>query len=128
MRTSNLERRMELLLRRRGLKYEREKMLPGLRFRSSLRCDFYLPPGVLGVKRAAIIEVDGPHHFMGDRLVATRDMLKNMYAIHHGLHFLRVDFSCATRFDLVLDEFLKATREADANTVKHTFAGCHYYK
>jgi very-short-patch-repair endonuclease len=123
-RVSSLEARMELLLKRRGIYFEREKLLPGLRFRNPLRCDFYIPRGQISRKRAAIIEVDGPHHFMGCRKRQTRDLIKNTYAIHHGLHFLRVDYTAP--FEDALDAFIRDIQEAPLHIVKHNFAGSNY--
>lgn len=127
-RSSSLEQRMEQLLRIRGVRFEREKMLPGLRFRNPLRCDFYIPRGILCLKRAAIIEVDGPHHFQGCPKWRARDVTKNIYALHHGLHFLRVDYTCSIpMFRDALDRFIQDTRTAPPDVLKHNFAGSNYH-
>lgn len=127
MRSSGLELRMEHLLRIRGIEFHREKTLPGLRFRGSLRCDFYIPKGIISPTRAAIIEIDGPHHFSDCPRQRARDLLKNMYAIHHGLHFLRIDYSCNRQmFDKALDTFLTDVNGAFPNIIKHNFVGEFY--
>lgn len=130
VRMSILERQVAALLTQRGVRYEREKCLPGLQWKSSLRCDFYLPAqSRVSNYRGTIIEVDGPYHFLPNRkpVVAIRDSLKNVYAMNRGLHFLRMDYTCQPHFGEVIDEFLSDCQQASSNHIRHTFSGQRYY-
>lgn len=95
MKTSKGEQVIINLLRKGGLKFEREKEFADLRG-GRYRYDFYLP--ALGV----LIEYDGEQHFQRVSLFqkTQRDFLKtkghdrqkNEYALTHNLHLYRVPY------------------------------------
>ncbi len=122
---SLLEKKMASLLTSRKILFEREKKLPGLIHKTDLRCDFYIPPGTISTL-GAIIEVDGPHHFRNgherantflpfDPETVVRDRIKNRYAVVHGYHMMRADFTIYKFYEKVLDDFLNQVKESNSS-------------
>lgn len=82
----------------------RQKSFPGLKYKRSLRYDFYLPGLNL------LVEADGPQHFdesSGNfsREILIRDTIKNEYAQKEGIHLVRVRWSLNFRKTDVLEYF-----------------------
>lgn len=102
---SSIEKRIMAFLDTQGIKYHREHQFQGCVHKAQLYIDFYLP------ELNAVIETDGPHHFIdkvsynkhGDnqekinitdlKVVNDRDKSKNDYLIKNKIHFLRISYN-----------------------------------
>ncbi|MBL6666334.1 MAG: hypothetical protein ISP66_04975 [Flavobacteriaceae bacterium] len=102
------ERAIEITLDEKHIFYETQKKFDGLKDKSSLRCDFYIP------KLNLVIEYNGKQHyeeisfFGGNNSLEAnkkRDSIKKQYCFDNNIRFeiIRFDEDVKTRLDEILE-------------------------
>lgn len=99
------------ILNKRQIHYERDKQLPGLKHKKSLRIDFYWEQG----HQAFAIEYDGEQHFKPVKhfgglsefkKIQERDKIKTIYCLKNGIRLLRISYKEYDDIEEIIDHFL----------------------
>lgn len=113
MKTSSLEEKIIIILKKEKINFQREKTYPDLKF-GYYRFDFFLPQYNL------LIEVDGAQHYKFSKIfhkkrqdflkAQERDRRKNSYALSHNIPLYRIPYfeieNINTFQDILQDKFL----------------------
>jgi len=108
--------KIEAWLMSRGIEFQRESLLPGMKLVLPLRLDFWISD------RKIAIEYDGPQHFSkwswincagveGLDVIQARDRAKDNYCIENGILLLRVRASKELNIERTLEEFFQEVDE-----------------